>query len=165
MRTSIVWCLVTLAAIAIAVAPMHASQQRPLPAFEVVAPDGAVVSGQQLSAEQRWLVLYVTPGCRSCDQILGSLKEWHTSQLASRLVIVVRASSEQTAEYIGSRLPAEASDVRWYADVNGGAWQALAISGTPVLLGVDAGEIKWVIGGVLNDPKALEPVVRSWVEY
>ena len=163
MRTSNLWCLMMVAAIA--VAPMRASQQRPLPAFEVVAPGGAVVSGQQLSTERRWLLLYVTPGCRSCDQLLRSLKEWHTPQLASRMVVVVRANPAEATEYMASRLPVEASDVAWYADANAAAWQALALTGTPVLVGIEAGEIKWVVSGVLNDAKALEPVVRSWVEY
>ena len=163
MRTSHLWCLMILAAIA--VAPMRASQQRPLPAFEVVAPGGTAVSSQQLSTERRWLLLYVTPGCRSCDQLLRSLKEWHTPQLAARMVVVVRANAAEAAEYMTSRLPAEASDVPWYADANASGWQALALTGTPVLVGIEAGEIKWVVSGVLNDAKALEPVVRSWVTY
>ena len=163
MRTSTLLCVMILSAVA--VAPLRATQQRPLPAFEVVAPSGAAVSSQQLSTERRWLLLYVAPGCKSCDQLLGSLKEWHTSQLASRTVVVVRASRDQAAEYISSHMPAEASDLRWYADPGSAAWQALALTGTPVLVGIDAGEVKWMVSGVLNDPRALEPVVRSWVEY
>ena len=43
--------------------------------------------------------------------------------------------------------------------------RALDLRGTPVLIGVERGEINWTIGGVLNDPGALESVVRKWVEY
>ena len=163
MRTSSLWCLIVL--LATAVAPMHAGEQRPLPAFTVVAPGGAAAPSQQLSTEQRWLLLYVTPGCRSCDQLLASLKEWHTPQLAARTVVVVRATPADAAEYIASHLPSEASDVAWYADATSAAWQALALTGVPVLVGIESGQIKWTISGVLNDPSALEPVVRSWVEY
>jgi hypothetical protein len=31
-------------------------------------------------------------------------------------------------------------------------------------MGIEAGEIKWAVSGVLNDPKAVESVVRRWVE-
>lgn len=162
MRTWILSCVMMLSAIA--VAQLRAIEQKPLPAFEVVASSGAVVSSKQLSTERRWLLLYVAPGCRSCDQLLGSLKEWHTPQLAARTVIVVRASHAQATDYIAAHLPAEASDIRWYADANATAWQALALTGTPVLLGVEAGEMKWMISGVLNDARTLESVVQSWVK-
>jgi len=162
MRTSKVWSLIVL--MAMAVVPLEAQQQRPLPAFTVTAPGGAAAPSQQLSTEQRWLLLYVTPGCRSCDQLLASLKEWHTPQLAARTVIVVRANAADAAAYMTSHLPLEASDISWYADTSSSAWRALALTGAPVLVGIESGDIKWSISGVLNDPNALEPVVRSWIE-
>jgi hypothetical protein len=163
MRTSNAWSLILL--LLCAAVPIHAGEQRALPAFTVVAPGGAAAPGQQLSAEQRWLILYVTPGCRSCDQLIASLKEWHTPQLAARTVVIVRANPADAAEYIASHMPAEASDISWYADAASSAWQALALTGAPVLVGVESGQIKWTISGVLNDPAALEPVVRSWIGY
>ena len=163
MRTSNVWNLIFL--LAIAVAPLEAREQRALPAFTVTTPGGEAAPGRQLSAEQRWLLLYVTPGCRSCDQLLASLKEWHTPQLAARTVIVVRANPAEAAAYVASHVPSEASDIAWYIDAASSAWQALALTGAPVLVGVESGQIKWTISGVLNDPAALEPVVRSWIGY
>jgi hypothetical protein len=41
----------------------------------------------------------------------------------------------------------------------------LELKGAPALIGIDHGEVSWTISGVLNDPKALEFVVRKWVEY
>jgi hypothetical protein len=163
MRTPTLWNLLCL--LAILVAPIDARAQRLLPAFTVTTPTRAPAPGQQLSAEQRWLLLYVTPGCRSCDQLMASLKEWHTPQLAARMVIVVRANPADAAAYVSSSLPSEASDVRWYIDAASSAWQALALTGAPVLVGVESGQIKWTISGVLNDPIALEPVVRNWIAY
>jgi hypothetical protein len=165
MRTSNVWSLLVLLAMAVAPVEAREQQQRPLPAFTVMTPGGAPAPSRQLSTEQRWLLLYVSPGCRSCDQLLAALKEWHTPQLAARTVIVVRANPADAAEFVASRLPAEASDVSWYVDSTSAAWQALALTGAPVLVGVESGQIKWSISGVLNDPSALEPVVRSWIEY
>src|SRR5262245_32445577 len=137
MRTLKACCFMILVAL---VAPLAAGGQRPLPAFTVAAPQGGVAQGQQLSSEPRWLLLYVTPGCRSCCQRLGSLKEWHTPQLGMRTVIVVRGSSAQAAEYMSSHLPAEASDINWYVDTDAAAAAALALSGAPVLIGIERGE-------------------------
>jgi len=52
----------------------------------------------------------------------------------------------------------------WYADPERVAATALELSGAPVLIGVRNGAVEWQVGGVLNDPAALESVVRSWVE-
>lgn len=163
MRTSKLTTLILL--LSMAVMPIEAREQRALPPFLVLTPAGAEAQGQQLSTEQRWLLLYVTPNCRSCEQLTASLKEWHSSQLAARTVIVVRATPADAATYISSHLPQEAADVPWYVDATASAFGALALTGAPVLVGIESGEIKWKISGVLNDPHALEPVVRSWVEY
>ena len=32
-------------------------------------------------------------------------------------------------------------------------------------MGIDGGEIKWTVSGVMNDPKTVDAVVRRWVEY
>ena len=77
----------------------------------------------------------------------------------------MRGPSAAAAAYIAERLPPEAAAVAWYADETNDAARALEIQGAPVLVGVERGEIKWTISGVLNDPKALESVVRTWVEY
>lgn len=140
-------------------------EQRPLPAFTVSSAAGTPVPSTALSGQSRWVLMYVAPGCRSCDRLLRALKDWQSPQLVGRTVVVVRGRSAEAAAYIAQRMPAETAAVPWYADENNEAWQALELKGTPVLLGVDRGEIKWTLSGVLNDPKALESVVRTWVEY
>lgn len=60
----------------------------------------------------------------------------------------------------GNEFPA----VRWFADPDGSARLALRITGTPFILGVTDGQIAWSLAGVLNDPRALESVMRGWVE-
>jgi hypothetical protein len=41
---------------------------------------------------------------------------------------------------------------------------ALEIQGAPVLVGVRKGTVVWSMSGVLNDPKALASLIRSWVQ-
>jgi hypothetical protein len=158
------WICRTLLLI-VATATIAASERRPLPAFTVTSPSGAAVASTALSAQPRWVLIYVSPGCRSCDRLLQSLKEWQSPQLTSRTVVIVRGPSLEAAAYIAERMPPESAATAWYADEGSEAWQALSLKGTPVLIGVERGEINWTIGGVLNDPKALESVVRKWVEY
>jgi hypothetical protein len=152
--------MVVLATVALA-----AMEQRPLPAFTVASAVGTPTSSAALSTEPRWILIYVSPGCRSCDRLLGSLKDWQSPQLTSRTVVIVRSPKAGSAAYVAEHMPAEAAGVAWFADHQDQAWQALDLKGSPVLIGVDRGEIKWTISGVLNDPKALESVVRTWVEY
>ena len=148
----------------VATAGLVAAERRPLPAFTVTSPAGAAVASAALSGQERWVLIYVSPDCRSCDRLLASLRDWQSPQLTSRTVVIVRGSSAPAAAYVAERLPSAVA-VSWYVDERSEAWQALSLKGTPVLIGVERGEIDWTISGVLNDPKALESVVRKWVEY
>lgn len=149
----------------VATASLAAYERRPLPAFAVTSPAGVALPGTTLSTQPRWVLMYVSPGCRSCDRLLQSLKDWQSPQITSRTVVIVRGTSLEAAAYIAEHLPPESGAVAWYADEGSQAWQALGLKSTPALIGVERGEIDWTIGGVLNDPKALELVIRKWVEY
>jgi hypothetical protein len=146
-------------------AALTAFEERPLPPFTVTSAAGAPVASSALSGESRWVMLYVTPDCRSCTRVLRALKDWQSERLIARTVVVVRGRADQAAPYIAQQLPPEVAAIRWHADEEGQAWRALELKGTPVLMGIDNGKIKWTLAGVLNDPKALESVVRTWVEY
>ena len=160
MRSMVAVCV--LAAV-VAAARIGAIEQRPMPVFRVVGANGASVSSAELGARDRWLLVYVAPGCRSCDRLLGALERWQSTQLLERTVIVVGGPADAAQQYIDTTLPAPIRSIAWYADAGGEAWQALRLNGTPVLVGVDKSTITWAISGVLNDPTALESVVRTWV--
>ena len=53
----------------------------------------------------------------------------------------------------------------WYADDRDNGWRSLDLKSSPALMGIDGGEIKWTVSGVMNDPKTVDAVVRRWVEY
>lgn len=143
----------------------QAIEQRPLPAFQVLSLDGTTVDSAQLSAVERWLLIYVTPECSPCDRLLQALKAWRTPQLVERIVLIVGADAVPARAWVQDQLPAEISGVAWFADERGEAVQALRLQGAPVLLGIRQGRIEWEISGVLNDPNALASVVQTWVEY
>ena len=140
-----------------------AIERRPFPAFQLAALDGAAVASPQLAVDGQWLFVYVAPGCASCDRLLASFKAWQTSDLLARTVIVVGGTTDGAAAYLGASLPPEVSAIRSYADPLGSAWTALELTGTPMIIGVKDGTIRWSISGVLNDPRALESAVKTWV--
>ena len=47
---------------------LAAGEQQALPAFDLVSADGATVASFRLSTEPHWLLVYVSPDCRSCDR-------------------------------------------------------------------------------------------------
>ena len=147
--------------VVIATSTIAASEHARLPSFTVTSSGGAAVASAALSTQSRWLLVYVSPDCRSCERLIESLKDWQSPNLTSRTVVVVRSS--EAARYIAEHR--SGLDVAWYADLQDDAWQSLQLKSAPALIGVESGEIKWTVSGVLNDPKALESVARKWVEY
>jgi hypothetical protein len=141
-----------------------AIERKPLPLFRLLASDGAtVVPSNELPGGDQWLLVYVSPGCPSCDLLLAALKGWQSASLIQHTILVVGAPTAAAAQqYVQRILPPDVSGIQWYADVQAEAWTALQLTGTPVLVGVNKGTIQWAISGVLNDPGALESVVKTW---
>ncbi len=142
---------------------VSASEQRPLPAFDVSTIEGATVSSTQVSQPGKWLLIYVTPTSAASARLLAAMKQWESPALNQRTVVVIGAPGADATRFVNERAQ-EFPAVRWLVDPRNEAWQALRLTGTPFVLGVNDGTIAWSLAGVLNDPKALESVIRSWVE-
>jgi hypothetical protein len=155
--------VVVLASMAVVIDRAQASERRPLPAFQVVSLDGAAVSADQIGAPGQWLAIYVTPTSAASARLLAAMKAWESPATAERVVVLVGAQLPATKDFAAQHSH-EFPAVRWFADPQGAAWKALRLTGTPYLLGVRDGVIMWSLAGVLNDPKALESVIRSWIE-
>jgi hypothetical protein len=140
---------------------LHADAGRPMPVFSVTSPTGAVVTSSALSSQPRWLLVYVSPACRSCDRLIESMKQWQSPVGPSRTVVVVRGSDAAhfVAEHQSSGLNAA-----WYVDDHDDGWRSLDLKSAPALIGIESGQIKWSVSGVLNDPKSVESVVKRWLE-
>ena len=144
---------------------VQAVETQPLPAFEVSTPDGRrAVSSRQLSAEAQWLIIYVTTDCPACDRLLDALKGWQLSPRAGRIVVIAGGSAEKIRPYLLQRTQAGPPTAAMYADQFDAARAALAVTASPTLIGVRDGQIVWSLSGVLNDPSALEGVIRKWLE-
>jgi len=163
MKMNMRWAVLVGVLIAAASAVGIGAQKRPLPEFLVTTPGGTEVTAASLATPGQWLLVYVTAGSAPSGRLVEALKTWQSPALSERTVIVVGGALADAQAFVAQQANAGPS-VRWVADPASAAWKALRLSGTPTLIGVKDGRIEWVLAGVLNDPKALESVVRSWVE-
>ena len=53
----------------VAVAALQAIEQRPMPAFEVINAAGEATPSIMMGPGGKWLLIYVTPECRSCRKL------------------------------------------------------------------------------------------------
>ena len=134
-------------------------QRRPLPSFTVASAPGVAVSSSQFNGAQRWLLVYVSPDSVTSERLLRSLDEW--AAMDGVRVVVVVAGEAPASLQVRSLLTASAAAV--YADPDGSAARALGVTSVPALVGVASGALDWMVQGVLNDPRMVEPVVRSWL--
>jgi hypothetical protein len=142
----------------------RAAEEGPLPVFRVLSPDGRPIASSELTAQSRWVMLYIAPGCAPCDDLLRATGSWQPQALPGRIVVLIRGTLTDAAAYVEKNPPRRVATVAWFADAGDEAWQALKLTGTPVLIGVQDGEMKWSIAGVLNDPQMVDSVVRTWLE-
>ena len=153
-----------VAALIVAGATLAAIEQRPMPAFEVVNAAGAATSSAAIGPGGKWILIYVTPECRSCQRLFTAMEEWNSAQRGGATVVRVQGEHAAVQAYAAERLPAAVVGSRWYADASGAARRALALTGSPVIIGMRDQQISWALAGVLNDPAALESALRTWVE-
>jgi hypothetical protein len=142
-----------------------AVEVKPLPAFSVTRSDGVPVSSAALTEVNQYVLMYLAPGCRSCDSLLAILHDPESPELAKRVVIILRADAPKAAKYIREHVPPAAGEVTWYADESDEAYRALQFTGIPNLLGVRDGRLIWSVSGVLNDSTMVRSVVRKWTKY
>ena len=137
-----------------------ALDQNPVPAFDLVSPAGAVVGSADLSKEAHWLLVYVAAaGCGSCDRLISSLEQWRPTLPQGRVVIIVGGSRDAAHAYAMQHAIADGA---WYADAGESGVRALGLQHLPALVAIERGRVAWVVTGVLNDPSAVEPIVRNW---
>jgi hypothetical protein len=144
---------------------LQAIERKILPSFQVVASAGGAVTSQQLSQQPKWLIIYATTGCPSCDRLLTAIQSWQSPQIQSRTVLLVGGDSALIPAYLSQHQANDPAPLTAFSDAQGQAWQALSLSSSPVVIGIQAGKIEWSIGGVLNDPSALESAIKAWVDY
>jgi hypothetical protein len=139
----------------------RALEQNALPVFDLVSRLGAAVASSELSREPRWLLIYVSTDCGSCDRLVSALEQWRPTLPQGRIVVVIGGSRDAAQGYAAQH--ADVAGTAWYVDVDQKCARALGLQHVPALVAVENGRIEWVVTGVLNDPSAVEPIVRNWM--
>ena len=157
--------LLALASLVVLLGPPSAGSmpRGQLPSFDLRAADGARVSSADLLGQQQWILVYATPGCRPCDDLLASLSRLRAEGLLRRTVLVIGASPADARAYVQQALPKELRRLSWYADDQANAWRALQLAGAPMLVGIRDGRVEWGLSGAVNDPESLRALVSHWL--
>jgi hypothetical protein len=152
---------VTMAAAFLTVG-IAAQPDKSLPPFTAVSASGAAVPSNTLNNAEHWLLVYVAPQTVVGERMLRSLDDWAAADGARVVVIAAGAAGDIDAKVrplLTKLLPAAGV----YADPDGSVARALGLKSIPALVGVSGGAVDWIVQGVLNDPRMVEPVVRSWL--
>ncbi len=143
-------------------ATLDASEKRPLPAFPLTMLDGSPTNSIAAAGGGTRLIVYVSPGSAPSDRLVRALKQWDSEALRGRTLVILgnhRADAQKWVDAAG----ADALAVPYAVDEGGEGRRALSLTGAPHLLGIADGRIEWAISGVLNDPRILESVIRTWL--
>jgi hypothetical protein len=158
MRVAVSALVVSL--LSVSASSARAAGQDALPAFTLVSPAGAAVASGAISNEAHWLLIYVSTECGSCDRLLSALEQWRPTLPQGRIVLVIRGPREGAQGYATRH--ADAAGLAWYADPDQQAARALGLQHEPALVAIESGHVAWIVTGVLNDPSAVEPIIRNW---
>src|SRR5262245_41048210 len=159
--TSLFSSMLLLSLAASASAQSAQSDARPLAPFTLYDARGIAVQSAALAPAGRATLLFVRPSCRSCEHLLVALARLDAPNLTTQLVIVIQAPLEQAAAFAARDLPVELQSVRWLADVDASAWNAMGLKGVPVLVGVESSRIAWSYNGA-PARTLLDSLMRTW---
>lgn len=136
--------------------------ERPLPAFTLYTADDQAVSAPFLVQSGYWLLIYRDQSCIQCDVLMQALSKH--PQEASRFVIVVPDISGANLLLLEEQYPALAG-ARWLRDVNHAFSSTMKIGGTPHMLGLRNGGLRWQHAGAPAVDAAFPAVIDSWLKY
>lgn len=156
-------CLLA-ALLAAAAGAASAQQSQPLPAFEVTSLDGRTVKSDELTPNEKWLLVYVQPHCRPCEGLLRTFdgKESGADHTGKVVVVVGGADADEARRMADAApwLPASS----WYADPQKKAAAAAKLRGSPVVMGILRQRVEWNLTGVLADAKSVKSILGTWCE-
>jgi hypothetical protein len=148
--------LLTLALVLGGAVAGPAASPSPLPPFEVTSLDGGVLSSASVVQSGRWLLVYVSPYAGASAPVVRALEG-----ASGPSVVIVVGAPAQDAKAMAARFEGRLQ-AAWYADPAGAARQALGLTGTPVVLGLDGDRIHWTLAGAAADRRTLRSILESW---
>ena len=166
MRTgSLNWRMVVAAVCAVVglAAGPGAAERRPLPPFPLTMVDGTTTMSDAEAAAGTRLFVYLSPGHAGSDRLARLLKEWDSPALRAHTLVVLGRDMGNAREWIKAAGD-DLQPLRFAVDTSGEGWRALHLTGAPHIVGVERGEVAWVVSGVLKTPGMLASIVKTWVQ-
>jgi hypothetical protein len=155
VRMSVPLALALWAAIAVAGGP------RALPSLALSDPAGAAVTEATLAQSVPWVLLVVDADKHLTTTVLPRFQK-KDGDWAGKLVVVAAGSPAAFERMVAQN--AKLAGVRWTRDTSGRLLEQLDLSGTPVLLGIRAGNvIAWQIASVPEAPEKAQALVANWI--
>lgn len=159
--------LVAFASAAPPAAAVRARQAQPaeLPAFAVRTLDDAEAQSNQLSARRQWLLIYVQPNCKPCEEVFNAFKRESEEQpdLTQKVVVLVGGATVEEASMLAEHVPWLPRS-SFYADPSKQAAAALSVKGAPTVYGVRQGKLEWELKGAKANPRMLKSILETWSE-
>ena len=163
LRTQTKWMGMALVAAALCMAvSVGAAEKRPLPPFALTTIDGVTTDSVTSLGTGTHLLVYVVPGGAPSERLLAAFKAWDSEALRARVVVVLGGTKDDADRWLAAA-GAELQPLRYAIDPRSEIRQALKLTGAPHMIGIADGRIEWGLSGVLNDPRMMESVVRTWI--
>ena len=144
-----------------AVAALAAAAPRALPSLTLVDVEGAAATDTSLTHSSNWVLLVVDADKHLTVTVLPRLRK-KDGDWAGKLVVVAAGSQPAFERMVAQN--DKLAGVRWYRDTSGQLLDRLALSGTPVLLGMRPDNvIAWQIATLPDTPEKAQGVVASWI--
>lgn len=154
-------CVAALLVLTALAAGLVAAERRPLPAFPLTLIDGTPSNSIALAGGGTQLIVYVSPGSPSSDQLVRALKQWDSPALRARTLVILGRDLANAREWIKAAGD-DLQPLRFAVDVGGDGWRALRLTGAPHVIGVEDAQVTWTVSGVLRTPNTLQSVVTTW---
>ena len=135
---------------------------RPLSAFTLYTVDDQAVPAQTLVQSGYWLIVYRDRRCPQCDTLMQMLSQH--SEDASHIVFVISDITGSDLLQFEQKYP-DLAAATWLRDVKHNFSSAMKITGTPHVLAMRNGGIRWQRAGVSADDTAFPIAVDTWLKY
>jgi hypothetical protein len=133
---------------------------RALPSLALADTTGATVSDAALAQSSNWVLLVVDADKHLTVAVLPRLQK-KEGDWGGKLVVVATGSAAAFERMVAQN--DKLAGVRWYRDTSGQLLDRLALSGTPVLLGIRPDNvIAWQLAAIPETPERAQGVVSSW---
>lgn len=143
--------------------PALGAKPGPLPDFDLMTAEGTAFNSRNFTVDRQWLILYLQPGCRSCETLLHLIKNQRNHpNLVRRIVIIEEGMTAAELRRLKLQFP-DLAQARWYTSPPKSVQRGLKLSGAPVVLGMGRRTIQWSINGLLSrDGTQIRNAMESW---